>query len=268
MDPLYAKYPWNSNYAFSENRLLDAVELEGLEARLIITDQIVGYTPSFIYGDGRAIVVPVYSALLVDAQNPTKTIAYCGVTRDGWYGLGPKDPNDPTKGTDLMNRTFEPCEQDKLYSTSENSDYSGPGVAGYYLSDGGTDGLCAEPQPTQYRNDGSKIEGARNMPDRAGGVMFHIGGWYKRVFNNGASKEKLAGSEGCFAFIPQNQIYSKESHAQGMIDNGVLGKHGTSNKAWREFREKIREVRKATKGTKRFEILIKKRESYEKTKTI
>ena len=32
VDPLAAKYPWNSPYAFSENRVLDAIELEGLEA--------------------------------------------------------------------------------------------------------------------------------------------------------------------------------------------------------------------------------------------
>ena len=31
IDPLAAKYPWNSPYAFSENRVIDAVELEGLE---------------------------------------------------------------------------------------------------------------------------------------------------------------------------------------------------------------------------------------------
>jgi RHS repeat-associated protein len=35
VDPLYKKYPWNSNYAFSENRLIDAIELEGLEAYYI-----------------------------------------------------------------------------------------------------------------------------------------------------------------------------------------------------------------------------------------
>jgi hypothetical protein len=32
VDPLAAKYPWNSPYAFSENRVVDGVELEGLEA--------------------------------------------------------------------------------------------------------------------------------------------------------------------------------------------------------------------------------------------
>lgn len=35
VDPLYKEYPWNSPYAFSENRVTDAVELEGLEAQLI-----------------------------------------------------------------------------------------------------------------------------------------------------------------------------------------------------------------------------------------
>ena len=32
VDPLTAKYPWNSPYAFSENRVINAIELEGLEA--------------------------------------------------------------------------------------------------------------------------------------------------------------------------------------------------------------------------------------------
>lgn len=35
LDPLASKYPWNSPYAFSENRVLDAIELEGLEAFFI-----------------------------------------------------------------------------------------------------------------------------------------------------------------------------------------------------------------------------------------
>ena len=31
IDPLWAKYPWNSPYAFSENRVIDGIEFEGLE---------------------------------------------------------------------------------------------------------------------------------------------------------------------------------------------------------------------------------------------
>lgn len=34
VDPLAADYPWNSTYAFSENRVIDAIELEGLEKEL------------------------------------------------------------------------------------------------------------------------------------------------------------------------------------------------------------------------------------------
>lgn len=33
-DPLFAQYPHNSPYAFSENRVVDAVDLEGLEAAI------------------------------------------------------------------------------------------------------------------------------------------------------------------------------------------------------------------------------------------
>lgn len=32
MDPLINSFPWNTPYAFSENRVIDAIELEGLEA--------------------------------------------------------------------------------------------------------------------------------------------------------------------------------------------------------------------------------------------
>ena len=35
VDPLEASFPWNSPYAFSENRLIDGIELEGLEVILV-----------------------------------------------------------------------------------------------------------------------------------------------------------------------------------------------------------------------------------------
>ncbi|WAC02722.1 DUF1990 family protein [Lacinutrix neustonica] len=41
VDPLASKYPHNSPYAFSENRVIDAVELEGLEAENIHANAIV-----------------------------------------------------------------------------------------------------------------------------------------------------------------------------------------------------------------------------------
>ena len=35
VDPLAAKYTWNSTYAFAENRVIDGRELEGLEAYIL-----------------------------------------------------------------------------------------------------------------------------------------------------------------------------------------------------------------------------------------
>ncbi|OQA96075.1 MAG: hypothetical protein BWY22_01891 [Bacteroidetes bacterium ADurb.Bin217] len=51
IDPLAAKYPYNSPYAFSENRVIDGVELEGLEVEVInqttYTDEITNMTYTF-----------------------------------------------------------------------------------------------------------------------------------------------------------------------------------------------------------------------------
>lgn len=42
IDPLAPNYPWNSPYAFSENRVIDAVELEGLEKVVVVDFYING----------------------------------------------------------------------------------------------------------------------------------------------------------------------------------------------------------------------------------
>ena len=48
MDPLFASYPWNSTYAFAENRVIDGVDLEGLEyawAMDKLADKMSGSAP-------------------------------------------------------------------------------------------------------------------------------------------------------------------------------------------------------------------------------
>jgi len=56
-DPLAKKYPWNSSYAFSENRVIDGVELEGLEVKAVGKTVItsIGYTrlsgSGIVYGN-------------------------------------------------------------------------------------------------------------------------------------------------------------------------------------------------------------------------
>ena len=52
IDPLAHKYPHNSTYAFSENRVIDGVELEGLEVVMIgkVTSGAVAIAGSYEYG--------------------------------------------------------------------------------------------------------------------------------------------------------------------------------------------------------------------------
>ena len=64
VDPLAPKYPWNSVYAFSENRVIDALEIEGLEQveyTYVWNEKTKSYpkNPTVInlgYGNGEVIV--------------------------------------------------------------------------------------------------------------------------------------------------------------------------------------------------------------------
>jgi len=61
IDPLFREYPWNSTYAFSENRVIDALELEGLESFIAIVPEngrgdIELVTYKSIYGDDFGVM--------------------------------------------------------------------------------------------------------------------------------------------------------------------------------------------------------------------
>jgi hypothetical protein len=52
VDPIYASYPWNSTYAYAENRPIDGVDLEGLEYVSAVnwaSSNIGNYTIPFMY---------------------------------------------------------------------------------------------------------------------------------------------------------------------------------------------------------------------------
>src|SRR5690554_4960109 len=66
IDPLSGDYPWNSPYAFSENRVLDGVELEGLE-----------FLPA-----GKSTVLYTWSPGSYSGGNTNKTIMYKNVNHD------------------------------------------------------------------------------------------------------------------------------------------------------------------------------------------
>jgi RHS repeat-associated protein len=68
VDPLMANFPWNSPYAFSENRVIDSRELEGLE-RLAINTETQGV---LIYEGPKA--VDVYKSDVLGVYDLYKTL--------------------------------------------------------------------------------------------------------------------------------------------------------------------------------------------------
>jgi RHS repeat-associated protein len=62
LDPLAPKYAHNSPYAFSENRAIDAVELEGREAKIVVTNRNKR-------GKATAIKIVVDIAVFTDASD-------------------------------------------------------------------------------------------------------------------------------------------------------------------------------------------------------
>lgn len=79
VDPLFASYPWNSTYAFAENRVIDGVDLEGLE-----------FSPAGKSGmgrDGTAVVTMRNADLIIEEQNRPLQFKYVPppVIKQGGY---------------------------------------------------------------------------------------------------------------------------------------------------------------------------------------
>lgn len=69
-DPLFKEYPWNSSYAFSENIVINAVELEGLEKEFYfdIVDAQKAQVAALNNGSSHSESMKVYKKTLEDLQ--------------------------------------------------------------------------------------------------------------------------------------------------------------------------------------------------------
>lgn len=69
VDPLFREYAFNSGYAFSENRLLDAIELEGLETREINQPYGEGVLMIGIYNSNYVGIKKTYESGIIIAPD-------------------------------------------------------------------------------------------------------------------------------------------------------------------------------------------------------
>ncbi|MBF4508835.1 hypothetical protein IRZ83_19365, partial [Flavobacterium sp. JLP] len=61
VDPLSCNFPWNSPYAFSENKVINGIELEGLEFKNLQTD--FGFKISLSLDNSNKITASIYTAI-------------------------------------------------------------------------------------------------------------------------------------------------------------------------------------------------------------
>lgn len=100
MDPLYIKFPYNSPFAFSENRVIDGIELEGLEVFTNITSQRFQNDLNSIISNEDVLhqgntswcgaVAAVYLASTLDGPNfsmNTNNLFQKGYVEGGWFAL-------------------------------------------------------------------------------------------------------------------------------------------------------------------------------------
>lgn len=55
IDPLFKEYPWNSSYAFAENRVIDGIDLEGREWERAIGPKGVGISVNISFSSDKEL---------------------------------------------------------------------------------------------------------------------------------------------------------------------------------------------------------------------
>jgi RHS repeat-associated protein len=86
VDPLEKSYPWNSPYAFSENRILDGIDLEGREFSYVETENGYHITIKFrVVNESSLKGASDYLAAQIAHLTPNFVKQMKGETKDGKY---------------------------------------------------------------------------------------------------------------------------------------------------------------------------------------
>ncbi len=140
LDPLSAKYPYNSPYAFSENRVVDGVELEGLEfvftangtylghygtsgdIRVVKAGELMKTMEYILWANDKSENGVKYHSNIVDILSTMTTGYLDGTSMDTKLNIAesvykiwiedeiPLKSMDPYYGTDAMAHTIKPGE--------------------------------------------------------------------------------------------------------------------------------------------------------------
>jgi RHS repeat-associated protein len=119
IDPLAPRYPYNSPYAFSENRVIDGIELEGLEYVKVnaVVNQSTGETFEQLFGD-----------LIENYPNKILTTDKGVFYNVGYHLYSTTDPNGPVS---FMNKPGSTRITEWLYTDIQNVDINTDKIYGW-----------------------------------------------------------------------------------------------------------------------------------------
>lgn len=209
------------------------------QVRLIITNQVTGYTIQRLKGDSdmfskNVVIIPTYRVDVFNYEKCEKKLEFSfNVTRDAWYNLGVENGKHK-----ILNRAFIPADWSKnLYGAMWIPSYPRfSGMGAFILTRYGERKLPAKPLLTQKTLEGKSIDSPRNDENFASDVMIHVSGVYE-IFGI----DYLGGSYGCFGFIPDDDIYGTIEKAKKALEKNLYAQV-TSNEEWKKVTNRIQEL--------------------------
>jgi hypothetical protein len=260
-DPLAPDYPHLTPYQFASNTPISAIDLDGLEAEVVIGGEPAGKTLIFVHSKDETVqmmIVEVYRAI-VQYKDPKGNVTNLGefyVTRDGWFNLGTDKNNEDV----FVNRSSDPDAnfKGKIYIT-KHSDPS------KYAKDTPTFSLSEFKStiPKEYNStylkggkpDGILEDDVKRKDNIVKGAQIHPGGY----FDNGNGPH-LGGTFGCYGIVDPTQVKQTTEELIKMIPKYVK----MSNEVMKEFGKKVDSALEMAKkdfgGETKVEAKIEKRD--------
>ena len=263
VDPLKNKFPELSTYQFAGNTPIAAIDLDGEEPKIVVTNQVTGYTVQHVYGmqNVEEILVKTYKAVVqyTDTKGVVTTLGVFNVTRDSWYNMG----TDSKGQAMLYNRSSDQVGNDKIsLLDGRKTNHYGKDDVVYTMTP------INSPIPEKYNSfiywNGKPYEllksDVKRNDDKASNAQFHVGAWYEK--NDG--QPSLAGTYGCYGIVDPSQVFQ--------IGEKYIPTTGTlSNSEMRDFGSAVKKAKKMQlkehNKTAPVEVELTKRK-YNKEKTV
>ena len=146
VDPLTKQYPELTPYQFAGNTPISAIDLDGLEPKVTVSDKSTGYTKIYVYGiqNIKTAIVKTYEATIsyTNSKGESTVTGTFNVTRDGFINLG-----TDAKGLYILgNHSSDPKNESKLTITSQKEEDYGKGAPSFTISD------IYSPLPIEYNS--------------------------------------------------------------------------------------------------------------------